>query len=298
MDSSRDLTGPMLKTKFLAHKIGNSELLEWVNKELNGYKNADDLPDYRNVRVTTTMSFVVGDIKWSGQPIPTAGMSDAAKRLLSEGYFLESVATLSTFSSNDADDRLAFNIPAELVRYVEIHIKELGHNPYFNIVSIRKEASFSAAVQTLAVIRSRLLDFMLEIEEELGSETTIESLRAANRQITTIMYNTITNTGDGNVINSGDQAQVNASISINRGDIQGLVNKLTELKVSEPDQAELISALAIETTDPDTNLFGPRVNEWITRMLGKALNGSWQIGAGAAGGVLTELVKAYYGIGK
>jgi hypothetical protein len=44
------LTEALLKTKVLLHIIGRKELAEWVNSELNGYRETDTLPSYRTLR--------------------------------------------------------------------------------------------------------------------------------------------------------------------------------------------------------------------------------------------------------
>jgi hypothetical protein len=41
--------------------------------------------------------------------------------------------------------------------------------------------------------------------------------------------------------------------------------------------------------------FGPRVREWIKKMISKAVDASWQIELGVAGNLLTDALKAYYG---
>ncbi|WP_198013356.1 MULTISPECIES: hypothetical protein [unclassified Psychrobacter] len=41
------LSNALIKTKVLLHKMGHKELVMWVNKELNGYSQDDELPDYR-----------------------------------------------------------------------------------------------------------------------------------------------------------------------------------------------------------------------------------------------------------
>jgi hypothetical protein len=46
-DEKSSLSAALLKMKVLLHKIGHQELVEWVNKELNGYSESDELPPYR-----------------------------------------------------------------------------------------------------------------------------------------------------------------------------------------------------------------------------------------------------------
>ncbi len=48
--SDGNLTDALIKTKIVLHKIGHKELIDWVNSELNGYPNEDQVPPYRILR--------------------------------------------------------------------------------------------------------------------------------------------------------------------------------------------------------------------------------------------------------
>jgi hypothetical protein len=106
----------------------------------------------------------------------------------------------------------------------------------------------------------------------------------------------IRNTGDGNIINTGDKAQIHATIIINKGDKDALRNTLTQNGVSEKDVAELIEVIDTEEPNKDKRIFGSRVNIWIKKMVGKAFDGSWQVGFGAAANIFAEAIQAYYGL--
>ncbi len=44
---SKSLAAPILKTKVLASRIKNQEIIDWADKEMAGYRDRDDqLPDY------------------------------------------------------------------------------------------------------------------------------------------------------------------------------------------------------------------------------------------------------------
>ena len=45
-----------------------------------------------------------------------------------------------------------------------------------------------------------------------------------------------------------------------------------------------------------TEKFGGKVNTWIQKMVGKALDSSWQISVGAAGNILAGSIQSYYGL--
>ena len=45
------LENSLRKTLILAYQIKNDTLKSWVESELNGYSNSDNVPDYRRVHV-------------------------------------------------------------------------------------------------------------------------------------------------------------------------------------------------------------------------------------------------------
>jgi len=54
------LSDPLLKTKVLATRIQNTQLLDWVESELSGYRDKEDLPPYRRSKGILKGNFVNG----------------------------------------------------------------------------------------------------------------------------------------------------------------------------------------------------------------------------------------------
>ena len=44
MDLNQPLEAGLLKTKVLATRIGNKELMNWINGEINGFPDGNDVP--------------------------------------------------------------------------------------------------------------------------------------------------------------------------------------------------------------------------------------------------------------
>ena len=110
------------------------------------------------------------------------------------------------------------------------------------------------------------------------------------------MNQTIITTGDGNILNTGNSVKIEASISIKKGDKASLKKMLIEQSVVEKDANELIQIIDSEKPDKTSGKFGSKVNSWVQKMVGKALDGSWQIGVGAAGDLLAGAIQSYYGM--
>ena len=65
----------------------------------------------------------------------------------------------------------------------------------------------------------------------------------------------------------------------------------------EEDIAEIIEIVKHEQVNPETKKLGENTTNWIQKMVGKSIDGSWQIGLGAAGELLATAIGKYYGIG-
>lgn len=90
--------------------------------------------------------------------------------------------------------------------------------------------------------------------------------------------------------------KIEVSISISKGNKAELKKHLTDIGVSEEDTAELIEIIDSEEPNRDKKTFREKVNGWTTKMLSKALDGSWNVGIGAAGSLLAEAIGKFYGM--
>ncbi|TCC87242.1 hypothetical protein EZ428_21285 [Pedobacter frigiditerrae] len=291
VDDQLPITVALNKTKILATRIGNRNLLNWVNYELKGYPNRESLPEYRITNGTIIGDFVNGRHQVTNYPIPLPEFGDGMDDQLREFRFLESAATLELFSKNE-NPSLVFRFPEQLKNSLEDILRNTN-GPYFQLLNIGVTIPIHIAAQALSATKDKLLEFMLGIEKEFGVETEISELKSNNAKINYIMNNTITNNGDGNVVNAGANSSISAIINITKGNKEQLVQTLKDSGVENDDVAELLTI--IDSEQPVNNGFGIKVNEWMKKMLSKSLDGTWQVGIGAAGTLLAEALKAYYG---
>jgi len=69
------LSSPLLKTKVLAYRIKNQELLNWTNHELVGYPILDQVPNYRKTTGDIYADYVKGNLLATDQFIDLKGES-------------------------------------------------------------------------------------------------------------------------------------------------------------------------------------------------------------------------------
>lgn len=283
----------LTKTKVLASRIGQQELLAWANNELKGYDNPEHLPDYRKFRGSITVDYIDGFNQVTGFPL-TLDFDEETLLAFETARFGQGVQQLEQLVTDHPKGiRYEFNTKQ---RHILHQMFQRVNGSYYQLTSAGISLPPTVITGVLSAIRQRLLDFMLELESRFGLLADLSILKANAPIIHQYMETTIHNTGDGNVINTGDHAQVNADITISKGDKTQLRDKLLAQQVSTEDANELLAFIDSEPPE-SASRFGAKVNTWIAKMIAKSLDGSWEIGISAAGGVLATAIAKYYGLG-
>lgn len=294
MESSIPLSSVLLKAKVLASRIDNKLLLDWVNHELNGYPNEDILPEYRkNFGSYIKGDYMVGSMKYTNQPIPTSGLTF---NIISKN-FKDSVSSLEQTIKNAESQTLIQPLPAEIVGLLEANWQSYGsRNEYIQLINARKVIAVTAFSDILTQVRSRLLDFMLEVDKAYGNLTELKDLNKENNKISQIMNQTIINAnGDGNVVTTGNYNDINSTIKINKSNKDQLSEVLKANKVDSEEIFELLEVIDSDNHNLQNKTFGDKTNNWFQKMIAKSLNGSWQVTVGAAGNILASALQMYLG---
>jgi hypothetical protein len=286
-DRKGSLTDALLKTKVLMHKIGHKELAEWVNDELNGYPKDKPVPSYRIVH-----SRLVGHLQnavyvHSNVTLPTSHLPEKLQRNFQENEMRQSISVIEQFASNP-EGHLTVAIGPELYYIIE---EVLGG---YWVQSMWIQMEPTQLLHGLTEIRSRLLDFVLGLQDKLGDVEERDMKEAAKSIDAAAMFQNMV-VGDNATFVIGNQNTTSIKNKIKRGDFQSLATALTGNGVDESDIAALATAVENDgPMDSETDDFGPAVKGWFKTMLGKAIDASWNIELGVAAGLLTEALKAYY----
>ena len=68
-NESSSLSEALLKTKVFLHEIGKKELIDWINRELNGYPDGAEVPSYRVLESRVMGNLVNAGWSMSGQAL-------------------------------------------------------------------------------------------------------------------------------------------------------------------------------------------------------------------------------------
>ena len=285
------LSDALIKTKVLLHQIGHKELVSWVNNELNGYPNSNSVPEYRIVPAQVLVNASNLAYEVTAHPIPLGHLENKHRESIETSKMDQSLAVLEQFAENKSG-RLQALIPMETYGFLG---KGLSNG--YNIHRAWSEISYTSVTQILIQVRSRLLDFLLELKDELPSELNEEEAKAhINKVDAGNLFNSAI-FGDNTTIVVGNENIQNVSNINLKGNFELLSKTLKSNGVSDSDISELKEAIEKDSLDIDDDKreYGLEVKKWLQKMLGKAVDTSWQIELGVASSLLAGAINSYYG---
>ncbi|OZA96538.1 MAG: hypothetical protein B7X52_04995 [Thiotrichales bacterium 34-46-19] len=162
IDSKIELAVLLRKCKVLAARLGNPEFKKWVENELSGYNDIDELPDYRILTVNSKGHFS-GPFQ-SGlrnADIPLMCIEEDFRQHLTHSYLAQGVASMESLVRDASGGSLQEPWNPDLVAVV-------GQGIYqgMNCMQAWKVIPVSGIVSALDAVRNRVLNFVLEIESE------------------------------------------------------------------------------------------------------------------------------------
>lgn len=162
VDSSVELPALLRKCKVLAFRLGNEDFKRWIDNELSGYDEKTDLPEYRILNVNSKGHF--SGAFGSGlknADIPLMCLPEDFRENLGHSYLMQPIAAIASLVSNQSSGILQEAWNPDLVAH-------FGGKIYEHMVCMQawKVIPASALVAALDTVRTRVLNFVLEIEAQ------------------------------------------------------------------------------------------------------------------------------------
>jgi len=212
---------------------------------------------------------------------------------------VEKLAT--EFYKRDSEEVIANPLSMEKLHVLQEPARKFYKSDVrIDVIAGRITTSPSLVVEIPIAIRTKLLDFLIGIADEFGYDIEIESFNKNsdknNKTIIHQMNTTINNSGDGNLINTGNDNQIENSITIYKGDISRLQSELDKQGIEKEDIDEISEIVSVEEPNIEQKRLGMKANNWISNIINKSLNGIGKITTGISANILATLIKQYYGM--
>ena len=289
MSETARLPNTLRKVSMLPRELQSQELEEWVASELNGYRQADTVPNYRRINLPVYGTFH-GPFQ-SRKPdvvITTAGLPDHIKGSVDTLIVTEGIDALERMlASNEAGFHRTF--PPELTALLRRDVQMSGGMVLFEAYQRIPRYLYEGVVDAA---KNRLLVFVLELQEKnmtpknLNNDTDGRDVAVGN--ITNIIYG-----NHNNVVVASENVHQEVK-PINKGDAPSLIEHLRAHNISDEDLNELEEAVVSEP-NATSDGFGPNVRAWLGKMITKAIAGTWQSSVPDAPAMLVEAIQKFYG---
>lgn len=285
------LSDALMKTKVLLHKIGHKELVPWVNSELNGYPDRESVPEYRVLPAQVLVNASNIAYRVTSHHIPMGHLDKKYRESLETARMNQSLAVLEKFTEKDTG-HLQAHIPMEAYGLLG-----KGLDNSYQIESAWSEISHTSVLQILIQVRSRLLDFVLELNDQFPSELNEEEVKERIGRVDAgHLFNSAIFGDNTTILVGSSNTQTVSNVNI-KGDFNSLANTLEENGVSNTDITALKKAIEKDSSiiNNDSKEFGPAVKSWLQTMLSKAVDTSWNIELGIASSLLATALNNFYG---
>jgi len=233
---TKPLTDVFLKLQVIVFLLKNEQLTEWFNNENNGYDEDKGLPEYRILPVLYYARIVqdrgFGALIYDNHNLPIDLIKDKeTQNSISDFKYRGPVSDITNLISNNNEETIPIAVP-NTTRIISLFSQQLQGD--CAIHSIWREIPKNAVQNIIAQIKSKLLQFLLEINDNLNlniSFTEMENKekieKALNQNITNNIF------GNNNNVASGQNVEQNIH--------QSFVDyeKLKEYGVEEQHIAEL-----------------------------------------------------------
>lgn len=147
--------------KLLLQDCKNEKVLNWINKEIDGYKEDDIVPKYRIVSCSITGNIKAGYWVVSQMNIP---VKDEFKKFVMNyevRFGLNSIYQYSLAEEKEKTHRLMLDMPLDYINAISLVAGEVTH--------AKRELSVYAFTNILNDLKPIILNIFIELEKNYGN---------------------------------------------------------------------------------------------------------------------------------
>lgn len=161
--SNIELSIILRKAKVLSYRLKNKDFKDWIENELNGYKEVDLLPEYRKIFTVTNGNFANSFRVLKNVPIPLQNIPKEYHKFFSEidlNQGIKELESLIDTVDRSDDDCLKSPIPANFLSLLSETIYQ-----HMTCIDAWRILPKSFIAQIIETTRNSLLNFILELSD-------------------------------------------------------------------------------------------------------------------------------------
>jgi hypothetical protein len=276
------------KCLVLEQQVKNEKFRAWLDRELDGYDQMEELPPYRVFNCVNKGLFFGIAMRLNDQPIPVHVMEEKDRKLIEKVYLHQPAASYEGRPDTSSDAALPWN-PSLTTKYQTKFFRDS------DLVLNRawQEIPGSVLVGLLEQIRTRVLRFALELKDNLPPNV------ADPQQVSpaVVERSVVNNIYGGNILIASHAENISqmAHTTIAAGDIEGLKRAFSTLGVTDEGLKKLEADIKADETNGQPSI-GPRIKGWLASIgqyLGKE---GAKVGTDVMKKLATKWILQHYGM--
>lgn len=149
--------------KLLLQDCKNEEILNWIDKEINGYKDDEEIPTYRILTCSVEGIIKSGNLVVSKMNIPIKEEFKDYIMRFKVRVGLNSIYQYSVAEKNSENHNLAIDIPLNYIN------SAADINPEFEVTHAKRTLGIYAYTNILNELKPILLNIFIQLEKEYGT---------------------------------------------------------------------------------------------------------------------------------
>ena len=292
LDDSAPVSSILRMALVLSYETKDLKLREWVNSELDGYSEKDEVPDYRHGRCQSFGNFVgPGYAYMNAMPLPPACIPKQYHSVTNNLLFRENFRTLeeALIKALQNEGSAKCNWPADLIALLSDKFYQ-----HFRLVDAWVLVQPSDILEIVETVRNRLLRYVLELDSSYvsGKET---GTKKGKERMATVFNTTILGNVNGLSQNceNVNQALINELESIVPGDWPALERFLDKIgRIAQKDKDDLKNAIAEDAKLGCVGI-GLNVSKWIDRIRTGSVKLATSLSMNVIANLITQAIVAF-----
>lgn len=218
VDVTSSLEGALFKLNYFGRLIKNEELINYTNKEINGYKGIEP-PDYRKGIATLLVRMQTAYGNKETQELPISLLPPPFNEGMRYHAIRDGIRVIEQMTQNADSVKsqlLKTEIPLEMIPHIQPGASKLYKvNGGITVTGALITANANILPQILSTVRSRLLAFCMQLAETYSFKILIVPFKkdqvVSNGVVNNYFQTEIINNGHGNLINTGSDTFIDAT---------------------------------------------------------------------------------------
>lgn len=278
LDDRNNLTEVLRRCFVLGHRMKYAPLKDWAHHEINGYASQEQVPSYRRLTAQLTANFSIPGWQLDSQPV---NMNTFPRDIIEDVVTVPVMQDVATLQKWEAQPRITL-VPRHnnLEAYVT---RNIGPGQVCTLVWL--ELPPSDITGMLSQIRNLIVEFVLNIEDEIGEEALDDvpkqpqTFERVNNLFQTNVYGYASNVLAG----PGQMVAPQITFNIEPGNFDSLREFFHRQGIADADIGEVKTLLQQDPNAETVEDEGSGIGGWISEQADKA--------AGTVGDASKDAVK-------